>query len=370
MNKMYYENIFMYSSHQSTATTDVEKYFVKHTEKLVVFVLDQRKYNTNVVRLYQKGSLVEEKKINLPQNIFAYFFLWYVYYLFFLMKYFTRKEKVIVISFHPISFFGMTIQKMIRNIDFLFYDGDYFPPVNISLILFEALKKHYNKKVKYAFYSGDLINEKMNGMVLNTPYKKTALWGVMPRNIKRKLDKNSLTILFVGLMKGSQGLEYLFNFLKEHKNYKLKIIGTCIGNLYKKYIRIIEENGIENQVYFPNRFFSDYELEEISKTCQVGIALYDITPTNGTYYTDPGKVKTYASLGLPIIMSDMSAIAPYIKRFNCGILVKNDNGELGRALLDMRKNYTKYLQGLEKFNDYFYYETLYRKTFRLLEKND
>ena len=102
----------------------------------------------------------------------------------------------------------------------------------------------------------------------------------------------------------------------------------------------------------------------------MGVALYDITPTNGTYYTDPGKVKTYASLGLPIIMSDMSAIAPYIKRFNCGILVKNDEMELEKALLDMKKNYTKYLQGLEKFNKYFYYETHYRKTFRILEKHD
>ena len=367
---MYYKNIFMYSSDQSTATTDTEEYFVKHTEKLVVFVLNPRHYNTNKVRLYKKGRLVEEKKFKNPKNIFAFYFLWYIYYLTFLMKYFTRKEKVIVISWHPISFFGMTIQKMLRNIEFLFYDGDYFPPVNISLVLFEALKRHYNQKVKYAFYSGDLINEKMNGEVLNTPYRKTALWGVKPKNIKRKLDTNNLTILFVGVMKGSQGVEFLFNFLKEHKNYKLKIIGVCIGDLYKKYSKIIEENGIEDQVYFPNRFFTDYELEEISKTCQVGIALYDITPTNGTYYTDPGKVKTYASLGLPIIMSDMSAIAPYIKRFNCGILVKRDDAELGKALLDMRKNYTKYLEGLRKFNSYFYYETLYRKTFRILEKHD
>ena len=357
----------MYSSHQSTANT--EEYFAMHTEKLVVFVLNPRQYDTNLVRLYKKGFLVEEKKVINPKNIFAFYFSWYIHYLIFLMKYFIRKEKVIVISWHPISFFGMTIQKMMRNIEFLFYDGDFFPPVNIALILFEALKKHYNQKVKYAFYSGDLINERMNGKVLNTLYRKTALWGVWPRNIKRKFDKDNFTILFVGVMKGSQGVEFLFNFLKEHKNYKLKIIGVCIGDLYRKYSKIIEENKIEDQVYFPNRIFSDKELEEISKTCQVGIALYEITPTNGTYYTDPGKVKTYASLGLPIIMSDMSAIAPYIKRFNCGILVKNDEMELDKAILDMKKNYTKYLQGLEKFNKYFYYETVYRKTFHILEKN-
>ncbi|QQG40370.1 MAG: glycosyltransferase [Candidatus Levyibacteriota bacterium] len=370
MNKMYYKNIFMYSNHQSTATSNIEEYFVLHTNKLVVFVLDYRKLDTSLVRLYKNGSLVEEKKVKLSQNRFGYYLLWYVNYLIFLMTYFTSKEKVIVISWSPISFFGMFLQKKLRNIDFLFWDGDYFPPVNISLRLFEGLKRYYNQKVKYAFYSGDLINEKMNGKVLNTPYRKTALWGVMPRNIKRKLDKKNLTILFVGFIKDSQDLEFLFDFLKGQKNYKLKIIGMCDGDLDKKYNRIIKENGIENQVYFPNRFFSDKELEDVSKTCQVGIALYDITPTNGTYYTDPGKVKTYASFGLPIIMSDMSAIAPYIKRFNCGILIKKNDTELGDALLDMRKNYTKYLKGLEKFNDYFYYETHYRKALRILEKND
>lgn len=368
MNKMYYENIFMYSSLQPTAST--EEYFAKYTNKLVVFVLNPRQYDTNLVRLYKKGSLVEEKKIKLSKNRFGYYFLWYIYYLTFLIKYFTRKEKVVVISGHPISFFGMTIQKMMRNIEFLFYDGDFFPPVNIPLMLYEGVKKHYNQKVKYAFYSGDLINEKMNGKVLNTPYRKTVLWGVSPRNIKRKFNKNSLTILFVGFIKDSQDLEFLFYFLKEHKNYKLKIIGMCDEGLYEKYSRIIKENGVENQVYFPNRFFSDYELEEISKTCQVGIALYNISPTNGTYYTDPGKIKTYASLGLPIIMSDMSAIAPYIKQFNCGILLKKNDTQLDKALLDMKENYTKYLQGLREFNKYFYYETHYRKAFHILEKND
>ncbi len=368
MNKMYYKNIFMYSSNQSTATTDAEEYFIKHTEKLVVFILDYRQnYDKNAIRLYKNGRLVKVEKIILSKNIFLHYFLWYVNYLRSLLKYFSKNEKVIVISWHPISFFGMSLQKKIRNIDFLFLDGDFFPPVNISLILFEALKRHYNKKVKYAFYSGDLINEKMNGKILNTPYRKTILWGVKPRNIKRKFDTKNLTILFVGVMKGSQGVEFLFNFLKKHKNYKLKLIGVCVGDAYKKYSKKIEEYKIENQVYFPNRFFSDKELEEESKTCQVGVALYDITPTNGTYYTDPGKVKTYASLGLPIIMSNMSAIAPYLKRFNCGILVNNDEIEFEKALLDMKKNYTKYLAGLKKFNDYFYYETHYREIFRILE---
>lgn len=366
-NKFIYKNILFYSSLQSLG--NAEEYFAMHTEKLVVLVIMPRKqYNASLIRLYREGKLVEEKKIKLSQNVFLYHFLWYVHYLFSLFKYFTRKEKLIIITFHPISFFGMTLQKILRNIEFVFWDGDYFPPVNLSLILFEKVKKHYNSKVKYAVYQSDIMNEKMNGRVINNFFRKTVMWGVLPKNIKRKSDKNNFTILFVGAIKDSQGLEFVFEFLKTHKDYSIKIIGAGEDKLFLKYKKTIKDNKIEKQVYFPNRFFSDSELTEISKTCQVGIALYDIGPASGIYYTDPGKVKTYAALGLPIIMSDVSAIVPYVKKFECGIVIKINNEQLSNALIEMKKNYGRYLSGLAKFNKHFYYETYYKKAFHFLEK--
>lgn len=368
----------MYSSIQSTG--NAEKYFAEHTEKLVVFVLTFRQqHDANLLRLYRNGKLVEEKQIVLSKNIFLYYFLWYVNYVSIILNYFSRKEKVVVMSWHPISFFGMTIQKMVRNIDFIFWDGDYFPPVNWSLILFEKLKKHYNNKVKYALYQADPINEKMNGHVLNTQYRKTVMWGIVPRNINRaalfkkkkgKFNRRKFTMLFVGVVRESQGLEFLFDFLKSYKKYSLKLIGICRKDLYEKYKQILKKNKIEKQVYFPNRFFSDSEVTEISKECQVGIAMYDMDPTSATYYTDPGKVKTYASLELPIIMSDVSPIVPYIKKFECGRVIKKTSEELIDALFDIKKNYKEYLRGVEKFNKYFYYEPYYKKEFRFLEKND
>lgn len=366
MNRIYYKNIFSYSSLESTG--NAEKYFVEHTEKLVVFVLASRQqYDKSLLRIYKKGKLFKEKKIILSKNIFMYYFLWYVNYISIIITCFTRKEKVIVMSWHPISFFGMSLQKMVRNIDFLFWDGDYFPPVHWSLILFENLKRHYNNRVKYALYQADPINEKMNGVVLNTSYKKTVMWGIIPRDIDRKVRGKQFNILFVGVVRESQGLEFLFNFLKTHKDYSLKLIGVCRDDLHKRYAQILKENKIEKQVYFPNRFFSDSELEKVSKECQVGIAMYDMDPTSATYYTDPGKVKTYASLGLPIIMSNVSGIVSYINKFGAGRVINKKDEELGEALVDVRKNYKKYLGGLAKFNKYFFYETYYKKNFRFLE---
>lgn len=366
--KLYYNNIFFYSSLQSLG--NAEEYFAMHTEKLVVFVLmPRRQYDASLIRLYKKGKLIEEKNIKLSKNIFFYYFLWYIHYLFFLIKYFTNKEKIFVITFHPISFFGMMLQKLARNIEFVFWDGDYFPPVNLSLVLFEKLKKHYNSKVKYAVYQSDLMNEKMNDRIINSRDRKTVMWGVLPKKIKRLFDSNNFTILFVGAIKDSQGIEFLLEFLRTHIGYAVKIVGAGEDKLFLKYKKLIEKNNITRRVFFQNRFFSDSELAEISKTCQVGIALYDTGPKSGIYYTDPGKVKTYAALGLPIIMSNVSAIVPYVKKFGSGIVIKKNDKALEKALLEIKKNYPKYIKGLKAFNTYFYYETYYRRAFRFLEKH-
>ena len=367
MSKFYYKNIFLYSSLQFVG--NVEEYFAKHTEKLVAFiVMPRQQYKNNCIRLYKKGKLLEDKQITLSKNIFLYYSLWYFYHVFFMFKYFTISERFAVITYHPYPLFAMSIQKIFRNFEVVYWKGDYFPPIKLSLILVEKISRFYERNVKYVCYLTDLVNKKMNNRIINTNERKTIMLGIKPKNIQRKFDKNNFCILFVGVIKEAQGLQYLFDFLKTNKNFSVKILGMGGEDLYRKYQTIIKNYKIENQVYFPNRFFEDKELEEISKSCQAGIALYDTGELSSTYYTDPGKVKTYASLGLPIIMSNTSAIAPYIEKFHCGLLINRSNKEIADALLEIKNNYTKYLEGLRKFNKYFFYESYYKKSFKFLEK--
>lgn len=367
MNKFYYKNIFLYSSLQFVG--NVEEYFAEHTEKLVAFIcMPRQQYRDNFIRLYKKGKLIEEKQITLSKNIFLYYFLWYIYHFIFMLKYFSIREKFAVITYHPYPLFGMSLQKIVRNFEVIYWKGDYFPPVKLALIIVEKISRFYDRKLKYVIYLTDLVNKKMNGKVLNTEKRRTIMLGIKPKNIQRKFDKNNFCILFVGVIKEAQGLQYLFDFLKTNRDCSVKIIGMGSEGLYRKYQTIIKNYKIENQVYFPNRFFDDKELEEISKSCQVGIALYDTGELSSTYYTDPGKVKTYTSLGLPIIMSNVSAIAPYVEKFHCGLLIKRDTKEISSALLEIKNNYPKYLEGIKKFNKHFFYETYYKRSFNFLEK--
>ena len=193
------------------------------------------------------------------------------------------------------------------------------------------------------------------------------MWSIMPKNIKRTFHPDHFTMLFVGVIKKNQGLEQIFDFLKSHKQYAIKIVGYCDDRLYKDFKKMIQKNNIGKQVYFPNTFLLDKELEILSKDCQVGIALYNTAKTGSTYYTDPGKVKTYAQFGLPIIMSDIPTVAKYIKKFRCGEIIGDDGRDLESTLVGMKKNYKSYIEGLRKFNSFFYYDTYFKKSFKNLE---
>lgn len=360
-----YKNIFLYASLQFCG--NIEEYFAKNTQKLVVFIVQPRiKNRGNSLRVYREGLKIEQKEIELSENVFLYYFLWYVNYIKFIFKYFTRGDKVVVITSHPISFFGMGIQRLLRNVRFFFWI-EYFPRANLVLRLFDDLKNFYHKKVDFAGYFGDRVNELMNGNIVNTKKGRTILWGVKPRIIRKSIPQGSLTMLFVGVIKESQGLDLIFSFLKENKEYKLNIIGVCDDRLYDKYVKLMGLWGITNQIFFPNKFIPREELEAISKKCFVGVAPYLTGSMYGTYYIDPGKIKEYAELGLPIIMSDTSAIAPYVKRFGCGEIIRRDEKELDIALSKIEKNYNRYKEGLEKFNNFFYYEKHYKKAFSFLE---
>lgn len=362
-----YKNIFLYSSLQFSG--NIEKYFAEHTEKLVAFIIMPRLKNKgNLLRVYKHGKLTLERKVWSSENIFLYYSLWCIFHIFFILKYFSRKEKFVVYSPHPISFFAMSLQKLMRNITFIYFVGDFFPPTAFSLRLFEKLKKFYHDRIPYATYLSDRINKQMNGEVLDTVYRKTVMWGVKPKHIQRSLPPNTCSLLFVGLIKPGQGLESLLLFIKNHKDYKLNIIGNCSNDLYKKYQQKIKDYGIQRRVFFPNKFFTDRELDSLSATCHIGVALYDTSSKSSTFYTDPGKVKTYTEMGLPVVMSNTSAVAVYVKKFNAGKIVTSNEKSIEGAFLAIKENYKYYEKGVEAFNNFFYYESYYKKKYKFLEK--
>lgn len=360
-----YDTIFMQGSLQSVGHT--MDYFIEHTKKLVIYIIMPRVQGTpNMLRVYDKGVLVEEKNVPSSSALIRYYYFWWFYHQKFLLSYFSRLENVVVLTGHPIALFGMSVMKVLRNVSYAYWIGDYFPPVNWSLIVFEKLKKYYHDQVSFAYYLSDRINNIFNGEIVKLANKKTVMWGVKPYKGSKKQIISPFRLIFVGVVRPSQGIEDLLMYIKLTPEVELSIVGVCERALYDKYILLVKKYKISDRVWFPNVFLDDKELVKMGNTHHVGIALYEKGAHTATHYTDPGKVKTYIEMGLPVIMTNTSAIAPFIQKYDAGIVI-DSAPQLAAALQTLQKQYVQYQKGAQMFSKYFEFEKYYKNAFQALE---
>ena len=168
-------------------------------------------------------------------------------------------------------------------------------------------------------------------------------------------------------MRKGHGLDLAFKLAKQHKNIHIKILGECDKSLYKYYQAVIRSYKIEKQIEFQNRYYTNQEIPTEIASCTIGIALYDTSKTDPIYYTDPGKVKTYTQFGLPVIMTNTSEIVPFLQQFKAGEITDSSSESLYSKIKKIKDNYRDYIQGVNKFNNYFEYEKYYDQAFAILK---
>lgn len=361
---MSFNRMFLYSSLQFCG--HMEQYFAVNTVDLCVFIIQPRfGVHTNLIRRYHNGTLVEERTIKSSQNLFLYYLLWYANHVRELLRFCTKNQTTLVLGGHPIVFLGIGFFKRIRPLVYAYWIGDYFSSAHPVIRLFERVKKFYHDRVSYAFYLSDAINKVMNGAVVNTPCRRTVMWGVKPFPVTPVPPLSTFNLLFVGLIRSGQGLEVLFGFLARHPEYRLSLIGVGQPAYVAELQTQLMQSGLTDRVFFPNRFYSEMELLDVARKCHVGIALYDTGVQNFTHYADPGKVKAYAEMGLPVLMTHISGIVPFIERFRSGEVIDRID-QMGEALERIRHDYPQYKAGIAQFNSHFEYERYYHIAFKAL----
>jgi len=364
--KVLYKRVFAYASLQFCG--HIEAYFVAHTAELAVFIVQPRMGpHQHVLRHYRNGQLIEDKPVRSSQNLFVYYLLWYANHVRVLLSFCRRDEVTIVFSGHPVVLMGMGLFRRLRALRYAYWIGDYFPASHPLIRLYEGVKAWYHNRVDAAFYLTDAINRVMNGGIVDTPSRKTVMWGVKPYPAAPPPPLDPFTLLFVGLLRPGQGLEELFSFLGRHGNYHLKLIGTGQPAYLERLQAMLEKLGVGGQVFFPSHFYTETELLDVAATCHVGMALYDTAAGNFTHYADPGKVKAYAEMHLPVIMTRISDIIPFIERFGSGEVIDRLD-QLGDALERIRGDVARYQVGINRFNDCFEYDRYYRHAFKVFEE--
>ena len=69
-------------------------------------------------------------------------------------------------------------------------------------------------------------------------------------------------------------------------------------------------------------------------------------------------MKSYIEMGLPVVMTRISEIVPYVERYKAGEVIDSVS-DLSNAVARIAANPSVYTQGVLQFSDYFEFNSYY-----------
>lgn len=341
-----YDSVFAQASFQFGGHMD--EYLICHARHLGL-LYHQTRFGKggHLFRRYEEGTLVEERRLPSAKAIPLYYWrLWWSWCR--ELGRFSRGRKCVTALFSfPLLAAGMAFRKNVRHI---FWQWDYFPGGGITERMFNAVARHYAQRCEYRAVSTAIAK------AVGRPDAKVMRLGMVPPT--RFGDPKSSRILMVGQLRKGQGVEDVLDFLAEHGEYSLSLMGAAANGFEKEIAERVVAAKMSDRVCFPNRFVTDAELREEAAKCFVSLALYDTSPNNLTHYADPGKVKSSIEMGLPVVMTRVSEIVYDLVRFHAGVVIDSAT-ELSGALEKIRNDSENYFTGCLAFAGCFASERHY-----------
>lgn len=167
----------------------------------------------------------------------------------------------------------------------------------------------------------------------------TGIWpGIVQRKNFNQIKKNQL--FFIGHLLEKQGvqivLEAIPDIIKRIKDFKFIVVGS--GEYEDELKKITKKLKIEHHVEFTGAIADHEEVHRLMGDSAVGIAPYKPDKeqvNNFTYYGDPGKIKDYINMGLPVILTDVSHNAKYLEEKECAIVISYSKQSVAKAVLKL-----------------------------------
>lgn len=253
----------------------------------------------------------------------------------------------------------------------IFWVWDYYPPVHKSKItvFMRWMYWLFDKPASLQADKTVFLNKRLEDLRKTIGIlPQTARYPIVPigtnpvKHVPRKYK--SLSLVFLGVLKKSQGLDLLFDACgqieRKFPNLTIHIIGGGPDATY-----FIDRS---KQTHLKTIFYgyvpSDRRVNQIISKCHIGLATYVPEESNVSYYSDPSKIKKYISFGLPVITTDVFYFAKEIQKYKAGIVVNYfTHGSIIPALDKITKHYGIYRDGAIKLAKKYQYQKLYGKLF-------
>ncbi|MFC1509510.1 glycosyltransferase, partial [Candidatus Omnitrophota bacterium] len=238
----------------------------------------------------------------------------------------------------------------VRRVAFYVID---FTPVRFPGRLMNAVYQTINR---ICCYHADIIWNVSEAMIegresIGIERKRSAPQITVPLgcafdSIQRKPtgDINRFTIAYFGALRHEHGpgliLEALPAIREKHPEAQVVFAGG--GELKKALEERAEQLGVSDNVRFTGFLETDEDVYRVLTGCGLALATYPADDDTYKKYCDPGKVKIYLACGLPVLITDVPAVAREIESKGAGVIVEHDPERLAAAVCDIYENKARY----------------------------
>ncbi len=307
--------------------------FVKDRSIECILILHPFSFNTAVgsrYKHYRQGVMVDNKTIMYSRQ--SHELLLYLKTLWQTWQWLFKKKADIFIGLGVLDAFSGIVLKKIGRVDqVIFYSLDFSP----RRFRGRGLNTIYNWLERWVVIQTDFVwnlsplmvsaREQFRGVPPSYRAKQIIVpIGVDTGAVHYGIDGiERYQLCYAGHLRAGQGVDFLLRLLpriiERVPETTLLLIGG--GDKEESLRTFAQELGIAEQVRFTGFMENQKEMEECIARSVIALAPYVDDPLNLTRYTDPGKPKAYLAAGVPVIMTDIVAIAGIIETRRCGFSV-------------------------------------------------
>ena len=175
-------------------------------------------------------------------------------------------------------------------------------------------------------------------------------------------DVNPFRMGFIGHLRTGMGAEMIIKtYLKIKKDIpQLSCVIIGSGPEEERLREMAENTDIEFTGYMG-------DISNVYKTlssCAIALAPYQDVKDNMSLYTDPGKVKVYLSVSLPVIITKVPQIAYEIHQKKAGIAINDNEDEYIRAVIQLlsdQKTLEQYRQNAYNLSKKYSWDHIFQR---------
>lgn len=306
----------------------------------------------SIINFYEDGVLKKSYVYNLPNTGNYLPYIWHVLVTIYVMIKFIRLRFEIIIAINNLLVFSVIWLKLFGRVNnLIYYTIDYLE------------NRFGNKLVNYIYHSLDKfackladktwvvverqIEVRKNKKIIND-LKKISVVPMafdQSKHLQTRVSNIDMNrIVYVGTLLEKQGIQIIIDSLpiliRRFKNISLHIIG--FGDYEDKLKEQVSRLKLSNQVKFYGYIGDKEQIDKILSYSAVGVATYVPNSDNFTYFADPSKVKVYLSCGLPVLLTDVPALATTIAKTKSGIVVDYKVDSVVSAITSLLTNTKAY----------------------------